>query len=167
MDDIDETVLEENLIEQPTKNEYIDKITLELLLNKNHYSKYLSKTDPKKFDEFREHKAKLRKYSVDIVDITSQLIENPKAPFSSDIEESFDSFVKSIFRYIELKKMQNANENEEDDMLFGTVEETSEQAPDADETTPLQSSSVWSKEKVVKKHTISNIDMMMFGKIRR
>ena len=51
------------------KNEYIDKLTMELLLNKNHYSKYLAKTDPKKHDQFQEYKSKLRKYSVEIMDI--------------------------------------------------------------------------------------------------
>jgi hypothetical protein len=37
------------------KNEYIDKLTLELLINKTHYHKYLSKSDPKKYDENYEN----------------------------------------------------------------------------------------------------------------
>ena len=37
----------------------IDKLTLELLINKQHYSKCLSKTDPKKYDEFKGVNPKL------------------------------------------------------------------------------------------------------------
>ena len=147
----------------PKNNAEIDKLTLELLLNKNHYSKYLSKNDPKKYDEFREFKAKLRKYSIDIVDITSQLIENPKKPFSTDIEDSFLTYVKSIFRHLELKKMENSSSHNEDDddVLFGNFDK-----PD-DESTPMIKS-FWGKTQVVKKQSdFANFDMRMFGKTKR
>jgi len=153
----------ENENEESSKtNEYIDKITLELLLNKNHYSKYLSKTDPKKFDEFREHKSKLHKYSIDIVDITSQLIENPKKMFSSDIEETFDSYVKSIIRYLEMKELENKREEEEEEDMLISVSAGRSVSDGTEETT---STSVWSKERV-KKSNISNVDMMMFARKR-
>jgi len=147
----------------PNNNAEIDKLTLELLLNKTHYSKYLSKNDPKKYDEFREFKAKLRKYSIDIVDITSQLIENPKKPFSSDIEDSFLTYVKSIFRHLELKKMENSGSHNEDDddVLFGNFDK-----PD-DESSPMIKS-FWGKTQVVKKQSdFANFDMRMFGKTKR
>jgi hypothetical protein len=152
----------------PKNNAEIDKLTLELLLNKNHYSKYLSKNDPKKYDEFREFKAKLRKYSIDIVDITSQLIENPKKPFSSDIEDSFLTYVKSIFRHLELKKMENSGSHNEDDddVLFGNFDKPDE-TNDDDESTPMIKS-FWGKTQVVKKQSdFANFDIRMFGKTKR
>lgn len=152
----------------PKNNAEIDKLTLELLLNKNHYSKYLSKNDPKKYDEFREFKAKLRKYSIDIVDITSQLIENPKKPFSTDIEDSFLTYVKSIFRHLELKKMEisGSQNDDDDDVLFGNFDKPNSEEHD-DESTPMIKS-LWGKTQVVKKQSdFANFDMRMFGKSKR
>ena len=169
----------------------IDKLTLELLINKQHYSKYLSKTDPKKHDEYQEYKSKLRKYSVDIVDITSQLIDNPKTMFSAEIEETFDAYVKSIFKYFEIKELEKSNEynydnnnnkNEDEDVLFGncdnnllqnagqrqeSAQETeNEEHTEEQEGSPMMKS-FWGKEKVIKKSsTIPHYDMNMFHKKR-
>ena len=167
----------------------IDKLTLELLINKQHYSKYLSKTDPKKHDEYKEYKSKLRKYSVDIVDITSQLIDNPKTMFSAEIEETFDAYVKSIFKYFEIKELEKSNEynydnnkNEDEDVLFGNCdnnllqnagqrqeraqETENEEHSEEQEGSPMMKS-FWGKEKVIKKSsTIPYYDMNMFHKKR-
>jgi hypothetical protein len=158
----------------------IDKLTLELLINKQHYSKYLSKTDPKKHDEYKEYKSKLRKYSVDIVDITSQLIENPKTMFSSEIEETFDAYVKSIFKYFEMKELEKTNEynntyiNEDEDVMFGNCDslllkkqdDNQENQENNEEKSQEQSpmmKSFWGKEKVIKKNSIlPHYDMNMF-----
>ena len=165
----------------------IDKLTLELLINKQHYSKYLSKTNPKKHDEYKEYKSKLRKYSVDIVDITSQLIENPKTMFSAEIKETFDAYVKSIFKHFELKELEKSNEynydnnkNEDEDVMFGNCdnnlmqnkqsneyEENTEQDTDETDQSPMMKS-FWGKEKVVKqKGKIPYYDMNMFHKKSR
>jgi hypothetical protein len=159
----------ENSIENVNNNtnEYIDKLTLELLLNKNHYSKYLHKTDPKRHDEFKTYKSNLRKYSIDIVDITSQLIENPNKMYNNDISDTFKSFVTAIFKYIEMKDIENTNEynnnnddNNEDDVMFGNCDNENETEV---ENQPMKS--FWSKEKVVKKHTkLTHYDMNMFQK---
>lgn len=164
----------------------IDKLTLELLINKQHYSKYLSKTNPKKHDEYKEYKSKLRKYSVDIVDMTSQLIDNPKTMFSAEIEETFDAYVKSIFKHFELKELENSNEynhesykNEDEDVMFGNCDnnllqnkqsneyqENTEQDTDETDQSPMMKS-FWSKDKVVKqKGKIPYYDMTMFHKKR-
>ena len=147
------------------KNEYIDKLTLELLINKTHYNKYLSKSDPKKYDEYKEYKAKLRKYAIDIIDITSQLIEDPKKMYSNDIEESFHAYVKSIIKYFEIKEIQDANThseyNNEDEVIFTKFDNGTNQS---DENTD-QMKSYWGKEKVVKKpSSFVHYDMNLFRK---
>jgi hypothetical protein len=141
-----------------TKNEYIDKLTMELLLNKNHYSKYLAKTDPKKHDQFQEYKSKLRKYSVDIMDLTSQLIENPKSAPSLDIDESFDAYVKSILRHFELKELENPQDKkeEDEDMLFGEM--------NTEPLVPKPSKSFWGKERVVKNSSGLSADARAFSR---
>lgn len=153
--------------ELPTKNEYIDKLTLELLLNKNHYNKYLSTTDPKKYDEYKLFKSKLRKYSIDIVDITSQLIENPKKQYSCDIEETFNAYVNSIFKYYEIKALEKSNQfNNEEDILFGNIEEQQDN-PEPLEDEPIMKS-YWGKERVVKKKptNLDNFDIRMFANMK-
>jgi hypothetical protein len=127
---------------EPQKNEYIDKLTMELLLNKNHYAKYLANTDPKQHDEYKAFKSKLRKHSVDIIDITSKMIENPKDSLGADIEEAFDIYVRSILRHFELKDLENPPEKEDadEDVLFGQMDEESSTVH-----------SFWGKEHVVKK----------------
>jgi hypothetical protein len=154
----------------------IDKLTLELLINKQQYSKYLSKTDPKKYDEFKEYKSKLRKYSVDIMDITSQLIENPNHPYSVEIEESFNTFSKSIFRYFEMKELEQSNEynqhyKKDEDMMFAhcetpLLEEDAENETDSLEETPTKTmKSFWGGQRVVKqKSAIPHYDIGLFAK---
>jgi hypothetical protein len=147
-------------------NDHIDKLTLELLLNKNHYSKYLSKTDPEKYEKHKEYKAKLRKYSVDIIDITSRLIENPKDGISTEVEEGFDIYMKSLIRYFEMKELENTNEynqnneNNDDDMLFGAIDEEPKE--------PSASKSFWGKDRVLKKEKdINAFTMEMFSRPRK
>jgi len=130
---------------------------MELFLNKSHYAKYLEKTDPKKHDEYRTFTNKLKKYAVDIVDITSTLIENPKKAPTIDIEESFDVFVKSIIRHMEMKEIENLPDQEErdEDILFGQMDEQKDVVP---------SQSFWSKERVVKKPMDLDIRAFSNGK---
>lgn len=136
--------------EQPTSsNEYIDKLTLELLLNKSHYSKYLSNTDPEKYEKYKEFKSALRHRSDDIIGITNQLIDNPKSDIHLDINEAFEQYARSILTYLEMKELENHDQNEkygkqkeeEEDTMFGTMDPEPASNPQ---------SSFWSKEKVYK-----------------
>jgi hypothetical protein len=153
---------------ETVKNEYIDKLTLELLINKTHYNKYLSKSDPKKYDEYKEYKSKLRKYAVDIIDITSQLIEDPKKMYSNDIEESFNSYVKSIVKYFEIKEIQEANTqseyNNDDEVIFTKFDNNNNESDNTYENSDHMKS-YWGKEKVVKKpSSYVHYDMNLFRK---
>ena len=168
--------LNEDIITNNNTNEYIDKITLELLLNKNHYNNYLSKTNPKKFEEFKDYKQKLKNYSVDIIDITSQLIENPKTQFSNEIEETFQIYVKSIFKYIELNEVKKANkyyDNQDDeDTMFLNIDNNdngNKNYEKKDEYNTI-SHSFWGKEKVIKKQSSildNDLNMMKFYKSKK
>uniref|UniRef100_A0A6C0DQZ7 Uncharacterized protein n=1 Tax=viral metagenome TaxID=1070528 RepID=A0A6C0DQZ7_9ZZZZ len=107
------------------KNEYIDKLTLELFMNRTNYNKYLEKTDPTKYDKLKEYKIKLQKYMVDIIDMTNELIENPERPPNTEVGEAFSDYSKSIIKFFEMKEMEKGNsfykrddEEDENETLF-------------------------------------------------
>jgi hypothetical protein len=105
----------------------IDKLTLELLINKNQYKKYLSKTDPEKFKTTQEHLEKINKYRGKIMTMFSQLLDNPEKQITTSINEDFDHFVKTCICHFEMKEIEKQDnysyEKEDDeDMLFGNCE---------------------------------------------
>ena len=104
------------------KNEYIDKLTLELFMNKTNYNKYLAKKDPGQYDKLKDYKMKLQKYMVDIVDITRQLIDNPQDPPNTEIGEEFADYSKSIIKYLEMKELETPKtlykKEEDDETMF-------------------------------------------------
>jgi hypothetical protein len=113
----------------------IDKLTLELLTNKSQYKKYLSKEDPKRFQENKEYLEKIQKNKSKILRITNEFLENPEKQFTTELNDMFLIFGKSMIKYIELKAVErenlynennNESEEEDDDILFDTekMEET-------------------------------------------
>ena len=91
----------EEPIERTSKTMDLDKLTLELLMNKTNYKKYVEKTDPKKFDERQQFLARVRKYRGRILSLTEDYLENPDIQVSLDMNQAFDDFMKSAIRYLE------------------------------------------------------------------
>jgi sugar-specific transcriptional regulator TrmB len=105
----------------------IDKLTLELLINKNQYKKYLSKTDPEKFKTNQEHLEKINKYRGKIMTMFSQLLDNPDKQITTSINEDFDHFVKTCICHFEMKEIEKQDsysyeKDDDEDMLFGNCE---------------------------------------------
>jgi len=126
-------------------NEFIDKITLEMLMNKNHYSRYLSQTDPKKHQEHLNHLEKIRKYRSKIINATIDFLNNPEHQITTEVNDAFDHYVRTLIHHYECKEMENHEEsNHDEDMLFGSMEE-----PLIDDNPTMKS--YWGKNKVVKK----------------
>lgn len=111
-----------------SSNAFVDKITLELLLNKTMYQKYLSKSEPQKFAEYQEFLNNCTKYKRQMVNITCSLIDNPSNKFSTEVANAFETYAKVLIRDLELKEMtdsiQAANNREynvrdlDEDVLF-------------------------------------------------
>jgi len=121
--------------------ESIDKITLELLTNKQQYNKYLSKEDPAKYKEHREYLEKIRKYKTKILNLSKQFLEDPETSFNLEMNEMFSIFAKTSIRYIELRELEKENqynndrekeEDDEDETLFGKMDEFSVKERDED-----------------------------------
>jgi len=117
----------------------IDLLSLELLTNKSQYKKYLAKEDPKKFQEHQDFLNKIKKYSLKILSITKQFLENPDKSFNTEMNEILKQYAKTTIRYIELKGIERENlyhkddfeSDEEDDMdLFDPDKMESEDGED-------------------------------------
>ena len=102
----------------------MDKMSMELFMNNRHYSKYLSDTDPKKYEEFTEYRKTLSKYHNSIMDITQQLLTNPKKQWIHNISESFHHFAKSCIKYLENQELEQGTKDSysdndcEDEIMF-------------------------------------------------
>ena len=105
---------------KPSQNPSIDKLTMELLLNKTHYAKYLSKTDPQKHSEYQEFLGKLSTYREDILTMTETLLVNPKKMYTNEVGQAFDNYVQTLIKYLEIEEMNKDpdNGNDDPDTLF-------------------------------------------------
>jgi hypothetical protein len=115
------------MTEQNNTNEYIDKITLQFLTSKAQYSKYLSTSDPKKFEEQQTHLSKIAKYSSIIMSMTEEYCENPNKQRTNEMDEAFNNYARTCIKYLEMKELEGSGENErecdytdkeEDEVLF-------------------------------------------------
>lgn len=107
----------------------IEKMTLELLINKNQYNKYLSKEDPRKFGEHQEYLEKIAKFKGKILNLSKQFLENPEKSFNLEMDEMFIIFAKTCIKYLEMRELENENlyNMEKEETLFGNMEEETEE----------------------------------------
>lgn len=84
----------------------VDRITLELLMNKQQYNKYLAIKDPSKYDEVQQHLNKIKKYKEIILEITEEYVANHTKQNTNDLDEAFQNYVKSCIRFIEMKNLE-------------------------------------------------------------
>ena len=97
----------------------IDKMTLELLMNRSQFKKYIAKTDPTKHIENEEKLRKIRKYKHRILGLTSDLLDNPEIMVTVDVNEIFFQYANLLIRYFETKDM----EKQDMDVLFDKMDE--------------------------------------------
>ena len=105
---------------EPVMNDPIDQITLDFLMNRTQYKKYVAKNDPTKHIENEKHLQKLLKYKNRISNITSDLLDNPETMINLDVSQSFDQYVRTLIRYFETKDL----EKYDDDVLFDDIDDS-------------------------------------------
>jgi hypothetical protein len=113
--------------ELPKPMNSIDKLTLELLINKSQYKKYVQKTDHAKYSENQIYLGKIERYRYKIEQIFSTLLKNPEQQITTDINNDFTHFMKTCIQYFELKEMENITEDHNGDPidnehLFGSID---------------------------------------------
>lgn len=116
----------QSLIDSSNSNETIDKITLELFMNKSAYQKYVSKTNPKKYAEIREYHQSIQTYCSEIVELTKDLVEDPELQITSEINDAFEAYAKAVIRHMKQKQIEkqnryNGDDEDDDDIMFGNI----------------------------------------------
>ena len=128
----------------------IEQLTLDLLVNKGQYKKYLSIADPQRFEEQQKHLEKIAKYENKIRSMFSNLMEGKQ--ITNDVNDSFNQFIKECIRHCENKELEREDFPKDEDVMFDNMVSSE----DEDEA-PTQSSSFWG-QKIVKKPAISRND---------
>ena len=105
--------------EESIKKMDLDRLTLELLMNKTTYKKYIEKTDSKRFEEHQQFVASVRKWKERIQSLTRDYLENPEKQTTLDMNQSFFDYVKSSIRYLEDQDIQS--KPFEDGLLFDSI----------------------------------------------
>jgi hypothetical protein len=105
--------------DNPPTMDDMNRMTMELLLNKTHYAKYLAKTDKQKHAEFQQFVDSLRKFRDPLVDITQRLIREPKSTmFSQDMIDAFQSYAQTVIRFLEIQEDNPPEEEDDGDEMF-------------------------------------------------
>jgi len=143
----------------------IDKVTLELLMNRSLWSKNVDQQDIYKTEEQNELKRKLQKYKVRILQMTNQYLENPDFHVNNEMDEIFEIYAKKNISYFEMNDLaierfcSNNNEDSgyetecdnKEDILFDTTEIDTELAD--------TNFSCWSNDRVRKMPAKYTMDM--------
>jgi len=127
--------------------ESIDKLTMELLVNKKHYKKIVEKTDPKKYEWLEQRALSIRKYKRDIQSLVNELIDEPTKPITNDINDAFEVFLNVALRYFQMKDLEkNSSAYSDDEVMFDFDRfQNKEVEPEPSEP------SLWGKERVLKR----------------
>ena len=144
--------MEEDKITVPSNP--IDKVTLEFLMNKTQYKKYVSKTNPTKHIQNEIYLNKVYNYKTQILEMTKDLLKNPESQITLDVNESFENYMKTLIRYFETKEMEKSD----NDTMFEKIDDSSNKdyivrEPEPEEETEEESikKSYWGLQRVIKK----------------
>jgi hypothetical protein len=152
------TIMENSdILENTSSTTELDELTLSLLMNKTRYRKYIEQTDPEKNELNYQNIKYNRQYRSKILEITARMIDTPDVQITTDVDKMFVAYTKTLVQYFQMKELERHPEYKNDDVLFGSIDETPSSQP--------LTNSLWGKERVLKgKSTIANYDMRMFSK---
>ena len=123
-DDDDEDVEDDSPPVQEKRNEStfnIDKVTLECMMNKNLYKKYLAQTDTDKYQQMQVQSRRLAAVRAPVLEMTRQLIDDyvrhgNSKQYTHKIHASFEAFVDLCMTYV--AEHPPGSENDDVDVLF-------------------------------------------------
>jgi sugar-specific transcriptional regulator TrmB len=135
-----------------TTNESIDKMTLELLMNKTQYQKYVSKTNPKRFSEMEKYHNSIVMHKHQIMNLTEIFLNEPDKQITNDVNEAFEYYAKTLIQYFQMKLLEEEEEyTDYSDTLFVGMDDDKEKGQvEARNGVRPTTTSFWSKERVVR-----------------
>lgn len=105
--------------------QFVDRLTMEYMMNRQHYKKYLAKTDQKKYQE-TQHKTQLvETYQEDLQDMVHDLLTDFIArgnftKYTNEVNQCFETFMNACLRYFEEHPPPSQyNDDDDVDVLFG------------------------------------------------
>lgn len=104
-----------------SQNKFADEASLQFLVNRQQYKKYISANDEIKSREIKIFQDKLESFKNEIVAITKDYCENPDIQLSSELDEIFEAYAKHCIKHLEMKELESKDSSHEDDMLFGKI----------------------------------------------
>lgn len=100
----------EELPEQANKKQQeIDKLTLELLMNRNQFKKYKQEATFADDNDKFQFDLDLETYKLDIENAFNELLNNPNSRVHPDVYESFSNFCKSVIYGVQQRKIESTN----------------------------------------------------------
>jgi hypothetical protein len=99
----------------------IDQVTLECMMNKNLYKKYLAKTDMDKYQQSKVQSRRLASVRAPVLDITRQLIDDyvrygNSKQYTHKIHSVFEAYIDLCMTYI--TEHPPGSENDDVDVMF-------------------------------------------------
>ena len=126
---------------ESVNNTYVNDLTLNFLMNKSHHKKYISKTNPEEHKREQKYQSSLRKYKGKIMNITEELIKNPDTQVTTDVNEIFIGYTKTLIRYFKMKEIENKEfyNDSDEDMLFGNMNESEDENVEKEDSSEIMS----------------------------
>jgi hypothetical protein len=144
---------EERSSEEFAPHQQLDQLTLELLMNKRQYRKYLEKTNPDEYEKRKEGYDRFMKYKGKTGHLMNELLNDYSVSGNSehlgnvDIQDSFQHFLQNCIYFFETKDFENPRHlenHQEDDVLFLPKHIQSPEKPEKTRVNPATSSAVFS-----------------------
>jgi len=135
-----------------SNDDYINNITMNFLMNKSQHKKYISEEDPARYEREQKHIRTLKKHKNEIIELTRRLICEPDTQITTDVNESFNDYTRTLLRYLKMKDIEKKgyDNDSDDETLFGNIDESDEEDTDSKRDSQNDITSFWGT-KLIKK----------------
>ena len=96
----------------------LDKLTLEMFMNNNYFTKYLAKSDPTKYQELCNFQELVSSNRSRILDLTQQLLDDNTIQINKLLQEKFHEYVTACIKYLDMRDMEG---NDADDETYSNA----------------------------------------------
>lgn len=103
--------------------ENIDKITLELLMNKNSYNRYVEQNHPDAYEKYQKFRNKVYKYKSNILSCTENYLDDENYSLTTEMDTMMNDFIRCFVKHFEIKELESEEREPEQDVLFDNIQQ--------------------------------------------